>query len=178
MGIGSRRGRCGRGYSLLGLLHVTGGRGCCRGGAVSTPGTTNHGTARRLLLQRLLLLLLLRRLLRWWWFLRVRRRFAYRFCNEKRDPVLNIKSRASLECTSFLLKILLAPGLIRKHPRWANFQGYEKCHLHGIAWLKKSKRCYVRIRLKINPGTLSICKFYIQVREVISVTIRKSNLQW
>lgn len=92
MRVGSRQGRRGWRYRLLGLLHVTGGRGCCRGGAVTTPGTS-HGTAGwLLLLRRLLLLLLLRRLQRWRWFLRVRRRLAYRFCNEKRDSVLNINS--------------------------------------------------------------------------------------
>lgn len=98
MRVGSRRGRRGRGYrllGLLGLLHITDGRGCCRGGAVATPGATSHDAAGRLLLLRrllLLLLLLLRRLLGRRWFLRVRRRLAYRLCNEKRDPILNINS--------------------------------------------------------------------------------------
>lgn len=101
MRVGSRRGRRGRGYrllGLLGLLHVTDGRGCCRGGAVATPGATGPGAAaeRLLLLRLLLLLLLLRCLLRRRWFLRVRRRLAYRFCNEKRNSILNINSPGNL----------------------------------------------------------------------------------
>lgn len=84
---GSRRGRRGRRYrllGLLGLLHVAGGRGCYRGGAIATAGATSHGATGWLLLlqRRLLLLLLLRRLLRRRRFLRVR--FAHCFYNKGR----------------------------------------------------------------------------------------------
>lgn len=140
MRVGSRRGRCGRRYRLLGLLHVTGGRGCCRGGAVATPGAAG----RLLLLQRLLLLLLLlRRLLRRRWFLRVRRRLAYRFCNERRDPVLNINTPESRGVLGARIVFRDTAGarmwLIRKRTRREPVSKADMRNLHGAAWLNRRK---------------------------------------